>query len=82
MFVAPRNLTCRRCLQIHALCIISPPPSLPGCPLLDHLCVVAQVRDSDGSVVQFLYGEDGMDVGKTRLLTEKQFPFLIDNHQV
>ena len=33
-------------------------------------------------MVQFLYGADGMDVGKTRLLTEKQFPFLVNNYQV
>ena len=41
-----------------------------------------QVRDCDGSVVQFLYGEDGMDIAKTRFLTERQFPFLVDNYQV
>ena len=40
------------------------------------------MRDCDGSVVQFLYGEDGMDITKTRFLSEKQFPFLIDNYQV
>ena len=40
------------------------------------------MRDSDGSVVQFLYGEDGMDIAKTRFLTDKQFPFLIDNYKV
>jgi hypothetical protein len=33
-------------------------------------------------VVQFLYGEDGMDIAKTQFLTDKQFPFLIDNYQV
>ena len=41
-----------------------------------------QIRDSDGSVIQFLYGEDGMDIGKTRFLSEKQFPFLINNYEV
>ena len=41
-----------------------------------------QVRDSDGSIIQFYYGEDGMDITKTRFLSEKQFPFLADNHQV
>lgn len=41
-----------------------------------------QVRDSDGSVIQFYYGEDGMDITKARFLSEKQFPFLADNHQV
>jgi DNA-directed RNA polymerase I subunit RPA1 len=34
------------------------------------------VRDSDGSVVQFYYGEDGLDVLKTACLSEKQFPFM------
>lgn len=28
------------------------------------------VRDADGSVVQFMYGEDGVDVLKTSFLTE------------
>ena len=41
-----------------------------------------QVRDSDGSVIQFYYGEDAMDITKTRFLSEKQFPFLADNYQV
>jgi len=41
-----------------------------------------QVRDSDGSVIQFYYGEDGMDIAKTQFLNEKQFPFLADNFQV
>ena len=51
--------------------------------LSSSMCLfVVQVRDSDGSVIQFLYGEDGLDIGKTRFLTEKQFPFLIDNYQV
>ena len=40
------------------------------------------MRDSDGSVMQFLYGEDGMDVGKTRYLNTKQLSFLKDNYQV
>ena len=44
--------------------------------------LIQQVRDSDGSVIQFYYGEDGMDITKTRFLSEKQFPFLADNHQV
>ena len=47
------------------------------------VCVcVFQVRDCDGSVIQFLYGEDGMDIAKTPFLKEKQFPFLVDNYQV
>ncbi|KAM6452106.1 DNA-directed RNA polymerase I subunit RPA1 isoform 1-T1 [Liasis olivaceus] len=40
------------------------------------------VRDSDGSVVQFLYGEDGLDIPKTQFLKPKQFPFIADNHKV
>uniref|UniRef100_U3DUQ3 DNA-directed RNA polymerase subunit n=1 Tax=Callithrix jacchus TaxID=9483 RepID=U3DUQ3_CALJA len=39
------------------------------------------VRDSDGSVVQFLYGEDGLDVPKTQFLQPKQFPFLASNYK-
>lgn len=41
-----------------------------------------QVRDSDGSVVQFLYGEDGLDICKTRYLSSKQYSFLLDNYEV
>lgn len=37
------------------------------------------VRDSDNSVIQFMYGEDGMDVSKSQFLKTKQFPFLLDN---
>lgn len=37
------------------------------------------VRDSDGSVVQFMYGEDGRDVSKSQFLKAKQFPFLLEN---
>ncbi|KAL2077653.1 hypothetical protein ACEWY4_027157 [Coilia grayii] len=40
------------------------------------------VRDSDGSVVQFLYGEDGLDVPKTQFLQPRQFPFIKDNYEV
>ena len=36
------------------------------------------VRDSDGSIVQFLYGEDGLDVTKQKHLTD--FKFLAENH--
>ncbi|XP_053115784.1 DNA-directed RNA polymerase I subunit RPA1 [Hemicordylus capensis] len=39
------------------------------------------VRDSDGSVIQFLYGEDGLDIPKTPFLQPKQFPFIADNHK-
>ncbi|KDR17997.1 DNA-directed RNA polymerase I subunit RPA1, partial [Zootermopsis nevadensis] len=37
------------------------------------------VRDSDGSVVQFCYGEDGRDVMKAQFMKEKQIPFLSEN---
>lgn len=40
------------------------------------------VRDSDGSVVQFLYGEDGLDVPKTQFLQPRQFPFVQENYEV
>uniref|UniRef100_A0A8C5AHD0 DNA-directed RNA polymerase subunit n=1 Tax=Gadus morhua TaxID=8049 RepID=A0A8C5AHD0_GADMO len=40
------------------------------------------VRDSDGSVVQFLYGEDGLDVPKIQFLQSSQFPFIEENYQV
>ncbi|KAG7282013.1 hypothetical protein CRUP_020118 [Coryphaenoides rupestris] len=39
------------------------------------------VRDSDGSVVQFLYGEDGLDVPKIQFLHSSQFPFIEQNYQ-
>ncbi|VDK48733.1 unnamed protein product, partial [Cylicostephanus goldi] len=37
------------------------------------------VRDHDGSVVQFHYGEDGLDVIKASYISPKTFPFLQDN---
>ena len=37
------------------------------------------VRDSDDTVVQFMYGEDGMDILKSQFLKLKQMPFLNDN---
>ena len=40
------------------------------------------VRDSDGSVVQFLYGDDGIDVLKAQFLEQKQFPFIARNYTV
>ncbi|XP_062856932.1 DNA-directed RNA polymerase I subunit RPA1 [Trichomycterus rosablanca] len=40
------------------------------------------VRDSDGSVVQFLYGEDGLDIPKTQFLQSRQFPFIKENYEV
>ncbi|TMS34735.1 hypothetical protein L596_002267 [Steinernema carpocapsae] len=39
------------------------------------------VRDHDGSVIQFRYGEDGLDVGRATFLTPKLFPFLEANHK-
>ncbi|XP_076878844.1 DNA-directed RNA polymerase I subunit RPA1 isoform X2 [Brachyhypopomus gauderio] len=40
------------------------------------------VRDSDGSVVQFLYGEDGLDIPKTQFLQLHQLPFIKNNFEV
>ncbi|XP_072112743.1 DNA-directed RNA polymerase I subunit RPA1 isoform X2 [Mobula birostris] len=40
------------------------------------------VRDSDGSIVQFLYGEDGLDIPKTQFLQPEQFPFITNNYEV
>ncbi|KAM4622215.1 DNA-directed RNA polymerase I subunit RPA1 [Polymixia lowei] len=40
------------------------------------------VRDSDGSVIQFLYGEDGLDIPKTQFLQQRQFPFIEENYEV
>ena len=45
------------------------------------------VRDSDGSVIQFLYGEDGLDVTKASYLKydqsdKNQTKYLIENHLV
>ena len=37
------------------------------------------VRDSDGSVVQFQYGEDSLDVCKSQYLKLPQLDFLVDN---
>lgn len=39
------------------------------------------VRDSDKSVIQFLYGEDGLDISKAQFLNVKQMPFLLDNYK-
>uniref|UniRef100_H2Z3Q1 DNA-directed RNA polymerase subunit n=1 Tax=Ciona savignyi TaxID=51511 RepID=H2Z3Q1_CIOSA len=40
------------------------------------------VRDSDGSVVQFLYGEDGIDINKTSYLNQQQYDFVVKNYDV
>ena len=37
------------------------------------------VRDSDNSVVQFMYGEDGMDISKSQFLKQNQLAFLQSN---
>ncbi|CAH1724901.1 unnamed protein product [Aphis gossypii] len=37
------------------------------------------VRDSNGSIVQYLYGEDGLEVTKSSFCNEKQFGFLASN---
>ncbi|GFQ79552.1 DNA-directed RNA polymerase I subunit RPA1, partial [Trichonephila clavata] len=39
------------------------------------------VRDSDGTVIQFLYGEDGMDPLKTQLLKENHLQLLGMNYK-
>ncbi|KAL7035470.1 hypothetical protein ACKWTF_008392 [Chironomus riparius] len=39
------------------------------------------VRDSDKSVVQFMYGEDGMDILKSQFLKSKTMPFLVENQK-
>uniref|UniRef100_A0A0N5BKB8 DNA-directed RNA polymerase I subunit RPA1 n=1 Tax=Strongyloides papillosus TaxID=174720 RepID=A0A0N5BKB8_STREA len=43
------------------------------------ICYDLTVRDSDNSIVQFRYGEDGMDIGKVCFMNEKQYPFIKDN---
>uniref|UniRef100_H2Z3P8 DNA-directed RNA polymerase subunit n=1 Tax=Ciona savignyi TaxID=51511 RepID=H2Z3P8_CIOSA len=40
------------------------------------------VRDSDGSVVQFLYGEDGIDINKTSYLNQQQYDFVVKNYDI
>lgn len=37
------------------------------------------VRDADASLIQFDYGEDGMDVGRVKFLKANQLPFLAAN---
>ncbi|KAI6228249.1 DNA-directed RNA polymerase subunit [Aphelenchoides besseyi] len=39
------------------------------------------VRDHDGGVVQFRYGEDGMDVAKSTFLSAGKFDFLKENQE-
>ncbi|CAG9861401.1 unnamed protein product [Phyllotreta striolata] len=40
------------------------------------------VRNSDQSVIQFMYGEDGMDISKAQFLNGKQLNFLAENVEV
>uniref|UniRef100_A0A5S6R1C0 DNA-directed RNA polymerase subunit n=1 Tax=Trichuris muris TaxID=70415 RepID=A0A5S6R1C0_TRIMR len=40
------------------------------------------VRDADGSIIQFLYGEDGFDVVKSQFIRKGQFQSLLDNVNV
>jgi DNA-directed RNA polymerase I subunit RPA1 len=40
------------------------------------------VRDSDKSVVQFMFGEDGMDILKSQFIKEKELDFLVANKDV
>ncbi|GAB0098582.1 DNA-directed RNA polymerase [Sergentomyia squamirostris] len=40
------------------------------------------VRDSDSSVVQFLYGEDGFDIAKSQFFNTKMLSFLDDNAKI
>ncbi|XP_064477096.1 DNA-directed RNA polymerase I subunit RPA1-like [Ornithodoros turicata] len=54
--------------------------------LIKHLeglmvCYDQTVRDSDGSVIQFQYGEDGLDVLKMQMLKVGQFPVLVKNSE-
>lgn len=37
------------------------------------------VRDSDNSVIQWRYGEDGLDIPKSQLLKSDQMPFFANN---
>ena len=39
------------------------------------------VRDADGSLIQIYYGEDGLDVIKSRFLNDEQFEFLVENRK-
>ncbi|KAI0983256.1 hypothetical protein GJ496_011319 [Pomphorhynchus laevis] len=38
------------------------------------------VRDSDGALIQFIYGEDGIATDKTSFLRSSKFNFFIENH--
>jgi DNA-directed RNA polymerase I subunit RPA1 len=51
---------------------------------LEGLCVGYDqtVRDCDGSVIQFYYGEDGMDVCKAQFLDPSQIHILAENSEI
>jgi DNA-directed RNA polymerase I subunit RPA1 len=40
------------------------------------------VRDSDQSVIQFHFGEDGLDVAQTPYLNKTQFNFIKENSKI
>ena len=40
------------------------------------------VRDHDQSVIQFQFGEDGLDVAQTPYLSPQQFPFIEENYHI
>lgn len=40
------------------------------------------VRDCDGSIIQFYYGEDGMDVCKAQFLDPSQIHVLAENSEI
>ncbi|KAK9289691.1 hypothetical protein L1049_007849 [Liquidambar formosana] len=44
------------------------------------VCYDHTVRDADGSIIQFIYGEDGVDVHRTGFIAK--FDALKDNHQI
>ncbi|XP_043278475.1 DNA-directed RNA polymerase I subunit RPA1 [Venturia canescens] len=39
------------------------------------------VRDSDGSLIQMCYGEDGLDIPNSRFLRKEEMDFLVDNRK-
>lgn len=47
--------------------------------LLQNANFFFQVRDSDGSLIQFYYGEDGLDISNSRFLNSNQLNFLHEN---
>lgn len=51
--------------------------------LMEGVCVNydLSVRDSDGSIIQFLYGEDGCDVSKIQFSFDNRFDLFAYNHK-